>query len=92
MSILKVIRAKCIDCSGGSTAEVRDCAVTKCPLHPYRMGSNPFRAKRVLTEEQRNAARQRLSVVRKTRAGGSLANSHENGAGSDSGAPAKVPA
>jgi hypothetical protein len=39
---LKAIRAKCIDCSGGSLAEVRHCHLTKCPLHPYRMGENPF--------------------------------------------------
>lgn len=38
---LKAIRAKCIDCSGGSQSEVRKCTVTQCPLWPLRMGEKP---------------------------------------------------
>ena len=34
----KAIRAKCIDCSGGNTAEVRNCPIKKCALYPFRMG------------------------------------------------------
>jgi hypothetical protein len=41
---LAAIRAKCIDCSAGNMAEVRWCVVVKCPLWPYRMGTNPRRA------------------------------------------------
>jgi hypothetical protein len=41
---LKAIRAKCLDCSGGSQAEVRLCEIQDCPLYPYRMGHNPARA------------------------------------------------
>jgi hypothetical protein len=41
---IKAIRAKCIDCSAGSTHEVRICHITDCPLHPYRFGHNPKRA------------------------------------------------
>ena len=40
-SIRKVcmaIRKKCLDCSGGRVAEVRDCELTDCPLFPWRMG------------------------------------------------------
>jgi hypothetical protein len=40
--LLKVIREKCIDCSGGSLAEVRRCPVTGCALHPHRMARDPF--------------------------------------------------
>jgi hypothetical protein len=40
--ILQAIREKCIDCSGGSLAEVRRCPVTRCALHPYRMARDPF--------------------------------------------------
>jgi hypothetical protein len=40
--ILQAIREKCIDCSGGSLAEVRWCPVTKCALWPYRAGTDPF--------------------------------------------------
>ena len=39
----KAIRAKCLDCSGRNTAEVRNCLITDCPLYPYRMGHNPNR-------------------------------------------------
>lgn len=38
---VKAIRAKCIDCSGGDKAEVRECVITECPLYPYRMGKRP---------------------------------------------------
>ncbi len=38
---LKAIRAKCVDCSGHNTAEVRECVVPDCPLYGYRMGKRP---------------------------------------------------
>ncbi len=41
---LKAIRAKCLDCSCGSTKAVRECPITDCPLYLYRMGKNPNRA------------------------------------------------
>ena len=40
---LKAIRAKCVDCSGGSRSEVRDCTIVSCPLYVYRHGTNPKR-------------------------------------------------
>ena len=40
---IKSIRAKCIDCSGGSLKEVRLCPVKDCTLYPYRMGKRPSR-------------------------------------------------
>lgn len=49
----KAIRAKCIDCCGGSMAEVKLCEIEDCALHPFRFGRNPYRTKRVLTEEER---------------------------------------
>lgn len=36
------IRAKCVECSGGSLKEVQECRVLKCALYPFRMGKNPF--------------------------------------------------
>lgn len=42
---LRAIRAKCVDCCGGSTAEVRKCIAVTCPLWPMRMGRNPFYGK-----------------------------------------------
>lgn len=38
---VKAIRAKCLDCCGGQTAEVRLCPITDCALYPYRMGHRP---------------------------------------------------
>lgn len=38
---MKAIRAKCLDCAGGNTAEVRKCVSVKCALWPLRMGGQP---------------------------------------------------
>lgn len=38
---VKAIRAKCLDCSCGNNAEVRECVITDCPFYPYRMGHRP---------------------------------------------------
>ena len=43
ISPLKAIRAKCLDCSAGSRAEVRLCPATDCPFYRFRMGRNPNR-------------------------------------------------
>jgi hypothetical protein len=45
VSSLALIRRRCIDCSGGSLAEVRRCGVTDCALYPFRMDKNPNRAR-----------------------------------------------
>jgi hypothetical protein len=44
--LLAVIRQNCIECAGGSQAEVRRCGMAQCPFWPYRMGTNPFAAPR----------------------------------------------
>ena len=60
-SPIKAIREKCIDCCGGSVYEVKLCPVTKCALHPFRFGKNPFCHRHVeLTDEQRKAIGERL--------------------------------
>jgi len=61
-SPLKAIRAKCLDCSFNAT-EVRLCPVTSCPIWPFRFGKNPY-IKREMTEEQRQAAADRLKKAR----------------------------
>ena len=35
---LKAVRARCLECCGGSNKEVRLCPAEGCPLHPHRMG------------------------------------------------------
>ena len=43
-SPVKAIRKRCIYCSE-TLSEVRNCTITHCTLHPYRMGRNPFHGK-----------------------------------------------
>lgn len=38
----KAIRAHCIECMGGMSAEVARCTAKSCALHPFRTGANPF--------------------------------------------------
>lgn len=38
---LKALRAKCMDCAGGSTKEVRLCPATDCPSWQWRFGKRP---------------------------------------------------
>ena len=52
LSPLKAIRAHCVECSGDSPAEARMCVTATCPLWPYRLGKNPFRAPRKMSEAQ----------------------------------------
>ena len=56
MPILKAIREKCLDCSCGNRAEVKDCLVQGCPLYPFRMGTNPWRTE--ASEATREVRRQ----------------------------------
>jgi hypothetical protein len=58
--VLKAIRAKCLDCSGGMASEVRDCLVRNCALYPFRMGTNPWRAP--VSDDQREATRKRFAA------------------------------
>lgn len=51
--LLQAIRKHCLECCGGSWAEVRDCTpmITpsgerRCTLYPYRFGSDPKPARK----------------------------------------------
>jgi hypothetical protein len=37
----KAIKARCLDCSGWSFDEVKDCSFQDCPLYPFRLGKGP---------------------------------------------------
>lgn len=63
-SPVKAIRAKCLDCSGGSSTEADRCPIKDCPLYPFRKGHNPRIQKREQTEEQRQANLERLAKAR----------------------------
>jgi hypothetical protein len=64
MPVLKAIRAKCLDCSGGSHAEAADCLVKSCALYPFRMGKNPWRAE--VSEARREAGRRFAASIKKS--------------------------
>lgn len=61
---LKAIRKKCLDCCLDQSNEVKLCPAEDCPLWPFRMGKNPFRKKRSLTDEQKAAAAEKLRNLR----------------------------
>lgn len=67
---VKAIRAFCLECCGGSPAEVRERTSSNCPLKPFRLGRNPYRSKREMTEEQKEAARARLQLAREAKGNG----------------------
>ena len=60
-SPLKAIRERCLDCCCGVPSEVRKCTAVACPSWPFRLGSNPWRTKRVLSAEQKQAMAERFA-------------------------------
>ena len=58
---VKAIRKKCLDCCCGQKLEVDLCPCTDCYLWPFRRGKNPYRKKKEMTEEQKQAMRERMS-------------------------------
>lgn len=64
---VKAIRDFCLDCCGDSYSFVKECTSVNCALYPFRLGKNPFRTKREMTDEQREAAKERLAKAREQR-------------------------
>ena len=66
---VKAIRAKCIDCCGAEDYinRIRDCEITKCAIHPFRMGKNPYREKKQVNEEQKEKFSERMKKAWETR-------------------------
>jgi hypothetical protein len=40
---IQAIRKNCLECSGQSVKEVRDCVIKTCTLFDFRLGKNPRR-------------------------------------------------
>lgn len=60
------IRDYCVRiCMCGSIKAVAKCASGDCPLWPFKMGTDPWREKREMTDEQRQAAVARLAGARR---------------------------
>jgi len=60
MTPLQAIHAKCVDCCGGDTSEVKKCPAKGCPLHPFRRGKKP-RTERTYSPEQTERLVSRLT-------------------------------
>ena len=69
MNPLRAIREKCLDCTCQQPVEVKECTVKTCALHPFRMGKNPYRAKRVMSPEQIAKAKVNLMAARAAQGG-----------------------
>lgn len=70
MNPMRAIREKCLDCTCQQPIEVKECTVKACALYPFRMGKNPFRAKRVMSPEARAKAKVNLMAARAAQGGG----------------------
>lgn len=66
---VKAIRAKCIDCCGAEDyiRRIKECELKKCALYPFRMGVNPYRVRKEMTEEQKEVLKTRLAEARKSK-------------------------
>lgn len=71
MTPTQAIRAKCLECSGGSSNEVKACPVTGCILHPFRFGKNPNIQ---LTDEQKAVRAERMRKLTRSNAAKTLKN------------------
>lgn len=66
---MNAIKAKCLDCCCGQTSEIRECTIVKCSLHPFRLGKDPFAAKREISEEQKVQFAERMKKYRQNNKG-----------------------
>ena len=58
---LKAIKDHCrYGCCMGDMESWKECNITTCILHPFRMGTNPYRKKREMTPEQKAVLVERL--------------------------------
>lgn len=65
-SPLAAIKEMCSECCGYNYNEVKSCSAFACPLYDFRFGKNPF-IKRSMTEEQRQATKERLQKAREVK-------------------------
>lgn len=66
---LKAIRTFCVEeCCCGNYNFAKTCVDNKCPLFAFRLGKNPYRKQRTLSDEQKKDLSERLSKGRAVRA------------------------
>lgn len=62
---LRAIKEYCTSaCKGGHRKQRQECDNFQCFLFDYRNGNNPHRQPKVMTEAQKQAARERLASAR----------------------------
>ena len=66
-NVLRAIKLKCLDCSTYNINEIKECIVKNCPLYPFRLGNNPFRKKKELSEEERNKLSERMKNLKRNK-------------------------
>ena len=69
-SLLKTIRQKCLDCTLDQNREVQLCPAEGCPLWKYRLGKDPEKKPRQMSEAQRavlDVARRKAAESRITK-------------------------
>lgn len=66
-SPMKAIRKHCIECSGGSSHEVKLCVIKTCPLYNFRFGKrkNAESTRAKMTAESKAKLVERLQAGRK---------------------------
>jgi hypothetical protein len=62
----QAIKEKCLECSCGDKLEVKLCEIKKCALWSFRPGVKE-RKTRVLSDEQRTAAGERMKRAREAK-------------------------
>ena len=53
--MLRTMRMKCLDCTCNQVKEVQLCPAEDCPLWPFRMGKDPNKKARQMSEAQKAA-------------------------------------
>jgi hypothetical protein len=76
MSPAEAIRARCLDCCGGSAQEAAKCMALRCVAWPFRTGKSPWH--KPPSDEQRQAMRERGRRLAKAKK--SLPSDAEDGA------------
>lgn len=67
---VKAIHFKCLlDCCAGDRDSMINCTCQTCFLYPFRLGKNPFRTQKVLSEEELERKRERLKAARNAKFG-----------------------
>lgn len=65
INAMQAIKAQCLECCNWQRQEVVECSSPLCSLWPFRLGKTG--SKRVLTEDQRGALRDRMKALSMTK-------------------------